>query len=380
MPNPTKQRHAVVADNMTTTRGSEKTNTPVKRKTAKTRPAFNICGTDVPAGTRTTVEMPISLLSTHTPMAVPIHVIHGRYDGPTMFVSAAVHGDEIIGIEVIRRLLKTALARKIKGTLLCVPVVNVFGLIAHSRYLPDRRDLNRCFPGNASGSLAGQLAHIFLEEVVKRCEIGIDIHSAAIHRTNLPQIRVSPGRDRAMELAEAFSPPAIISAQLREGSLRGAARDLGVDVLLYEAGEALRFNEVAVRMGVKGTLRVMQHLGMISSSQAKPSRVPPVLSTATYWVRAPQGGILRVLKSLGERVDEGDILGYVSDPLGESETEIRGHKTGIIIGHANLPIVNRGDAVFHIAEPASLKTAQQRIEQLETDILADDLFDEDEVI
>lgn len=365
---------------MTTTRGKEPAAAPMKRKTAPARAAFTICGTEVPAATHATVEMPISLLSTHTPMAVPIHVIHGRHEGPTMFVSAAVHGDEIIGIEVIRRLLKTTLARKIKGTLLCVPVVNVFGLIAHSRYLPDRRDLNRCFPGNASGSLAGQLAHIFLEEVVKRCDVGIDIHSAAIHRTNLPQIRVSPGRDRAMELAEAFSPPAIISAQLREGSLRGAARDLGVDVLLYEAGEALRFNEVAVRMGVKGTLRVMQHLGMISSSQAKPSRVPPVLSTATYWVRAPQGGILRMLKSLGERVDEGDILGYVSDPLGESETEIRGHKTGIIIGHANLPIVNRGDAVFHIAEPASLKTAQQRIEQLETDILADDLFDEDEVI
>jgi predicted deacylase len=352
----------------------------MNRRISTARPTFNICGTEVPAGARVTVDMPVSLLSTHTPMAVPIHVIHGRREGPTMFISAAVHGDEIIGIEVIRRLLKTPLARKIRGTLLCVPVVNVFGLISHNRYLPDRRDLNRSFPGNPNGSLAGQLAHSFLEEVVKRCDVGIDIHSAAIHRTNLPQIRVSPDRERAMELAEAFSPPAIISTKLREGSLRGAARDLDVDVLLYEAGEALRYNEVAVRIGVKGTLRVMQHIGMISSNQAKPSRVPPVRSTATYWVRAPQGGILRMLKALGERVDEGDILGYVSDPLGETESEIRGHKTGIIIGLANLPIVKRGDALFHIAEPAVLNTAQQRIEQLETDILADELFDDDEII
>lgn len=355
-------------------------NVTVKRKTAPARAAFTICGKEVPAGSRATVDMPISLLSTHTPMAVPIHVIHGRREGPTMFVSAAVHGDEIIGIEVIRRLLKTPLTSKIRGTLLCVPVVNVFGLISHNRYLPDRRDLNRSFPGSPNGSLAAQLAHGFLEEVVKRCDIGIDIHSAAIHRTNLPQIRVSPDRERAMELAEAFSPPVIITAQLRERSLRNAARELGVDVLLYEAGEALRFNEVAIRMGVKGTLRVMQHIGMISSTQAKPSRVSPVLSTVSYWVRAPQGGILRMLKALGERVDEGDILGYVADPLGETESEIRTHKTGIIIGLANLPIVNRGDALFHVAEPAVLKTAQQRIEQLETDILADEMFDEDEII
>ncbi len=313
-------------------------------------------------------------------MALPIHVVHGRRDGPTLFVSAAVHGDEIIGIEVIRRLLRLSTINKTRGTLLCVPVVNVFGLIAHSRYLPDRRDLNRSFPGSENGSLAGQLAYVFLNEIVKRSDYGIDIHSAAIHRSNLPQIRVSPDQARAMQLAEAFNPPAIITAPLRDGSLRRAAQQAGVDVLLYEAGEALRFDEVAVRVGVKGILRVMRHLGMIQSSKAKPSRVAPVHSRSTYWVRAPQGGIVRSTSRLGGRVDVGDIIGFVADPMGETESPIEARKAGIIIGLANMPVVNRGDALFHIAEPITMRTAQQSIEQLESEILEDPLFDEDEII
>ncbi|UCH73216.1 MAG: succinylglutamate desuccinylase/aspartoacylase family protein [Rhodospirillales bacterium] len=351
-----------------------------RREARPRRAPFEIGDDAVPAGGRATVDLPISLLSTHTPMALPVHVVHGRRDGPTLFVSAAVHGDEIIGIEVIRRLLRLSTLRKTRGTLLCIPVVNVFGLISHSRYLPDRRDLNRSFPGSATGSLAGQLAHVFLKEIVSRSDCGIDIHSAAIHRCNLPQIRISPDQPRAMELAEAFNPPAIITAPLRDGSLRRAASNVGVDVLLYEAGEALRFDEVAVRVGVKGILRVMQHLGMIRSSKATPSKVMPVRSSSTYWVRAPQGGIVRSVKALGSRVDVGDTIGYVADPLGQSEAPIEARKAGIVIGLANMPVVNRGDALCHIAEPTTLRTAQQRIEQLETEILEDPLFDEDEII
>lgn len=351
-----------------------------RRREYPGRPAFEIGGVVVPAGRRATVDLPISLLSTHTPMALPVHVVHGRHDGPTLFVSAAVHGDEIIGIEIVRRLLKMSALRKVRGTLLCVPVVNVFGLIAHSRYLPDRRDLNRSFPGSEHGSLAGQLAHVFLTDIVKRSDYGIDIHSAAIHRVNLPQIRVSPDQPRAMELADAFSPPAIITARVRDGSLRRAAIEAGVAVLIYEAGEALRFDEVAVRVGVKGILRVMQHLGMIRTSRARPSEIASVRSSSTYWIRAPQGGIVRSPRTLGSRVDVGDTIGYVGDPMGETESPIEARKAGIIIGLSNMPVVNRGDALFHIAEPTALRTAQQRIEQLENEILEDPLFDEDEII
>ena len=240
--------------------------------------------------------------------------------------------------------------------------------------------MNRCFPGSASGSLAARMAHAIFHEIVPRSDYGIDIHSAAIHRSNLPQIRVSPDQARALELAEAFNPPAIITAPLRDGSLRSAAEDAGVDVLLYEAGEALRFDEFAVRVGVKGILRVLQHLGMIQSSKVTPSRVPPVRSRSTYWVRAPQGGILRSIRTLGGRVDIGDTLGFVADPMGETESPVEARKAGIIIGLANLPVVNRGDALFHIAEPVTLRTAEQSIERLESEILEDPLFDEDEII
>jgi len=351
-----------------------------RRQGRTVRPGFEIGGTVVPAGGRATVDVPISLLSTHTPMALPIHVIHGQRDGPTLFISAAVHGDEIIGIEIIRRLLKLSAIQKVRGTLLCIPVVNVFGLIAHNRYLPDRRDLNRSFPGSQGGSLAGQLAHVFLKEIVERSDFGIDIHSAAIHRCNLPQIRVSSDQPRAMELAEAFNPPAIITAPLRGGSLRLAAREAGVDVLLYEAGEALRFDEFAVRVGVKGVLRVMRHLDMTRSSKAQPSRFAPVRSHSTYWVRAPQGGIVRSTRTLGGQVDVGDVIGFVADPMGQVESPVEARKAGIIIGIANMPVVNRGDALFHIAEPTRLQSAQHRIEQFENEILEDPLFDEDEII
>jgi len=369
MPNPAKPRPVDGAETLRT-----------RRQEQPGRPVFEIGGAVIRAGGRATVDLPISLLSTHTPMALPIHVVHGRRDGPTLFVSAAVHGDEIIGIEVIRRLLKLSAIKRIGGTLMCIPVVNVFGLIAHSRCLPDRRDLNRSFPGSENGSLAGQLAHVFLKEIVKRSDFGIDIHSAAIHRSNLPQIRVSADQPRAMELADAFSPPVIITSPLRDGSLRRAAREAGVDVLVYEAGEALRFDEMAVRVGVKGILRVMHHLGMIKSSRSRPSDVASVRSRSTYWIRAPQGGIVRSTRNLGGRVDVGDTIGYVADPMGESESPIEARKSGIIIGIANMPVVNRGDALFHIAEPITLRTAQKRIEQLETEILEDPLFDEDEII
>ncbi|MFZ5610073.1 MAG: succinylglutamate desuccinylase/aspartoacylase family protein [Pseudomonadota bacterium] len=349
-------------------------------KQAEGRPVFTLGGVRVAPGQWTTVELPISRLSTHTPMALPVRVLHGRQDGPVMFVSASVHGDEIIGVEIIRRLLRTAPMKGIRGTLLCIPVVNVFGFIAHTRYLPDRRDLNRSFPGTANGSLASQLAHVFRSEIVARCSCGIDIHSAALHRNNLPQIRIDAARPKAEALALAFGAPAIISAPLREGSLRKTAAQAGVDVLLYEAGEALRFDEIAVRIGVKGILRVMQHMGMISSKAIMPNRVPPVRSSATYWVRAGQGGIFRILLSNGARVDKGQVLGVISDPLGETEEEVRARVSGIIIGHTNLPVVNQGDALVHIAEVKVLATADQRIGQIQEDIVSDPLFDEDEII
>ena len=227
------------------------------------RQAFEIGGKSIRPGTRQTINLPMSLLSNHTPMDIPIHIIHGKKDGPRLFISAAIHGDELNGVEIIRRVLTTPRINHLHGSLIAVPIVNVFGFLAHSRYLPDRRDLNRSFPGKEKGSLTSQLAYLFMKEVVERCTHGIDLHTGAIHRTNLPQIRADLSDPGMKPLATSFAAPIILHSNLRDGSLRRAATDKHIPTMLYEAGEALRFDEFGIRLGLRGILRVMQTLGMI---------------------------------------------------------------------------------------------------------------------
>ncbi len=204
---------------------------------------FVLHGVSVKPGERCRVDMPITLLSNHVPLHLSVQVLRGQRPGPVLFLSGAVHGDEIIGVEIIRRIGQLKRLHALRGTLLCIPIVNVHGFIGHTRYLPDRRDLNRSFPGSANGSLAARLAHLFLQEVVERSDYGIDIHSAALHRRNLAQIRIAPGDEQLRRLAHSFQAPIVIEAPLRAGSLREAARERGVPVLLFEAGAGLRLDE-----------------------------------------------------------------------------------------------------------------------------------------
>ena len=338
------------------------------------RGAFSIAGHDIAPGTRGTVEVPVSVLSDHTPVTISVHVVHGRKPGPVIFVSAAIHGDEVIGVEIVRRLLKAPQLKGMAGTLLAVPIVNTFGFLNQSRYLPDRRDLNRVFPGSAAGSLAARLAHIFLTQVVLRCSFGIDLHSAAIQRTNLPQIRLTPGNPRLLDLGRAFGAPVILQSKLREGSLRLVAEASGVDVLLYEAGEGLRFDEAAARTGVNGILSVMAELGMVPARGIPRPSAPPVTCARSYWVRARAGGLMRTHRTIGDLVEAGALLGTVSDPFGLVDVPMTAQDSGIIIGRSHLPIVNEGDALFHIAVPDAASGL------VAPPLDAPALFDEDEII
>lgn len=343
------------------------------------RPPFKIQQFEIEPGTRRTVDLPVSVLSDHTPVTMSVHVVHGRRPGPTLFVSAAVHGDEVIGVEIARRLLRSPQLDNMKGTLLVVPIVNAFGFLNHSRYLPDRRDLNRSFPGTQGGSLASRLARLFMQEIVKKSDFGIDLHSAAIHRTNLPQIRVSPSTDRALELAEKFGAPVIIMSGLRAGSLRKAAQVEGVDVLLFEGGEGLRFDELSARAGVTGIMRVMHALGMCAQRGVSKPKVKPVKVTSSSWFRAPAGGLFRAFKATGESVSKRETLGVIADPFGEVEVELSCETGGIIVGRTNLPVVNEGDALFHIAETYRPDPGAA-VESLSTQLGSDPMFDEDEII
>ncbi len=344
------------------------------------RAPFEIGGAVVAPGSRETISIPLSVLSNHTPMNLPVQIIHGTKEGPTAFVSAAIHGDEIIGVEIIRRLSHMIAKRRLAGTVLLVPIVNTIGFISHSRYLPDRRDLNRSFPGSATGSLASQLAHRFLNDVVARCEFGIDLHSAAIHRENLPQIRANPGDEKSMDLARAFGAPIIIKSPLRDGSLRSAALKRGVPVLVYEAGEGLRFDEFSIRVGVKGVLRVLQHSGMTASRSIKGVTVESHVAQKSSWERAPAGGLMRALRKTGDTVAAGEVIGLVSDPFGDMETEVTATVGGLIIGRSNLPVVNQGDALFHIATVRARAAAGEAVGAAELEAGNDPIFDEDEII
>lgn len=340
---------------------------------------FELAGHHVSPGTSETIDIPVSRLSTHTEISMRVRVVHGKRPGPVIFVSGSVHGDEIIGVEIARRLLNAVSVKRLAGTLLCVPIVNAYGFVAHQRYLPDRRDLNRCFPGSANGSLAAQLAHHFTQEIIARCSIGIDIHSAGLHRENLPQIRISDSRPVAAELAQIFGAPAVIVSKLREGSLRQTAANHDCDVLLLEAGEALRFDELGIRVGVQGILRIMGHLGMGVKLPRKPG-AKSIQSRRTMWLRAPEGGIFRATKASGAFVDKDESVGYLADPFGDMDLPVLSPIAGVIIGRSNLPVVNQGDALVHVAEVERPGTASDRLNDIEEAAFADGLFDEDEIV
>ncbi|WP_420455355.1 succinylglutamate desuccinylase/aspartoacylase family protein [Rubrivirga sp.] len=317
-------------------------------------------GTEIPRGTRATVRLPIAPLYTLAAMSMPVHVVRGTRDGPRLFVSAAIHGDEILGVEIVRRLLGLRLLRHLRGTLLAVPVVNVYGYTARSRYLPDRRDLNRSFPGSPTGSMASRLAHLFMEEVVAKATHGIDLHTGAIDRTNLPHVRVSLDRPESVALARRFRVPLILHANLRDGSLRQTVLERGVPVLLYEAGEALRLDERAVKIGLRGVVSVMRSLGMLPKT-TPPHVVEPLVARSSGWTRAEESGTLRLTRDIGDLVEAGEPVGTLTAPLGDASTPVVSRDSGLLIGKTQLPLVYEGEALFHVARLDEPTTAEARL-------------------
>jgi predicted deacylase len=326
---------------------------------------ISIGGTRIAPGERTELVLPVADLYTTTAIGMPVKVIAGRKAGPTLFVSAAIHGDELNGVEIIRRMLRRKIMRSIRGTLIAVPVVNVHGFLDQSRYLPDRRDLNRSFPGSARGSIAARLADLFVKEILSKADFGIDLHTGAINRSNLPQVRANLDDAKTLEIAEAFGAPVIIDANLRDGSLRACAADIGVPILIYEAGEALRFDETSIRAGLRGIFNVMRHIGMLPESSRK-RLVEPVVARSTRWVRAGRSGIVNMAAKLGSRVGEGDRLATISDPIGQHEDHVTAPFDGIVIGRNNLPLAHEGDALIHLGSFSNVPMAEDVVEAFTT--------------
>jgi predicted deacylase len=320
---------------------------------------FQLGDVSVAPGTRERVQLDVGTYLTSESLRLAVHVLHGRRPGPVTLVTAAIHGDETNGTEIVRRLLRERRLKRLAGTLLAIPIVNRPGFVTRSRYMPDRRDLNRLFPGSPTGSLGSRLAKVLIDEVVKRADVVIDLHTGAVNRPNLPQLRISPDRSADLELARVFAPPVILAGEPREGTFRHACRALGKTCLLYEAGEALRLDTPAIRFGVQGVLSVLRQLQMLRGKS--PIRRLPLVCSRSFWERAPAGGIFTPLVSLGRAVEAGTQLGFVADPHGTGDTPVLASRRGLLIGRTNDAAADEGDGLFHLASLEGIDQAESRI-------------------
>lgn len=311
----------------------------------KSKP-LTIGNTIIQPGERVTLGLPTPELSTYTSMHIPIHVIHGKKEGPCLLVCSAMHGDEMNGIAIIHKLLNTSLLKTLRGTLIAVPAINVYGLLTLSRNLPDRRDLEASFPGSERGSFAARLAHYFTQEILSQATHCIDIHTGDPYQISLPQIQTDLDHPESERIAKAFQPFVLVHTKSQEGLLQVKQE---IPTLVYEAGEPLRLDDRGIRIGFRGILRVMRALDMLKI-KGRTSEYEPVVVRTKEWLRAPGSGLCQLFKKIGSFVKKGELLADIYDPFGTSQKfQIHSPATGIIVTQSTLPLINEGDPIVHLA-------------------------------
>ncbi len=319
---------------------------------------FTFAGRRVAPGEQAELRLEVSESYIADPLYVPVTVLRGAAPGPTLFLTAAVHGDELNGVAIIRDLLNDQDFSDLAGTILAVPVVNVPGFLNQTRTLPDRRDLNRSFPGHAEGSFTARLAHRIFSDVLCASDLGLDLHTAGGDRTNYPHIRADLGNPRIAQLAQAFGSELIIHGAGPEGTLRRAAAGAGVPTIVYEAGSARVFERPFIDAGLLGTLNVLRHLGMLPGEPVPPPIA--LLVKKSTWVRAGNGGILDLQVGLGEPVRRGQVLSVNTNPFGRERNQLEAPAGGVVIGLTRSPLVHPGDAVCHLARVPAREVARWR--------------------
>lgn len=332
---------------------------------------LTIAGHKIEPGTQQTILFPAPNMITQVKIDIPVHIFHGRQSGPRLFIVSAVHGDEVNGIEIIRRIHEHIQLKKLCGTIITVPVVNIHGLMLETRYMADRRDLNRCFPGAKKGTLAARLANSIMEHVVAYSDYGIDLHTGTLGHMNMPQLRVDFSVRGSKEFAKSFNSPVILNAKQRPGSLRQAASELDIPVLVYEGGEALRFNELCIRTGVRGIVNVLHHLKMLKSvDKAIKQKSRSVISNTSRWLRAPASGLVEAPRDMvAKMVRKGDVLACIHDPLlMYPSVKVIAPFDGIIIGQALKAMATEGDALYHVASFKKLAGVASYIDDLREEI------------
>ena len=303
--------------------------------------------TEIEPGETKRINVNISRLPSRSPIDIAITVSRSMKPGPTVLLMGGLHGDEINGIEIVRRIIENEYNVPTAGTVICIPIINIYGFIHTSRYVPDGKDVNRSFPGSKNGSLASRVAYYLMHDILPKLDFGIDFHTGGDDRTNFPQVRCMMDDPVNQELARAFHAPFTINAPYRPKSLRQAAAKMGKHILVYEGGESSRFDEFAIREGVNGTMRFLGHLGMTAHELEIPTLKNQVIAHSS-WIRTKASGLFQSAVTSGQKVSKNQVLGHITDPFGEFKVPIKAPYGGFVIGLNNDPILHLGDAVVHL--------------------------------
>jgi predicted deacylase len=311
---------------------------------------FVILGQEILPGKGAQLNLDVAKLHTTTPILVPVIVQRAKVDGPTVLIMAGLHGDEINGIETVRRIIRKGFNKPQVGTIICLPVFNIFGFLNIKRELPDGRDLNRSFPGSENGSLAAQFAFHFMKEIAPHVDYVIDFHTGSAQRNNFPQIRCVMNDENSMELARVFNPPFILNSSQISKTIRESMSKLGKNMLLFEGGKTNNIEEMVVEEGINGVKRLLSHLGMRSFKIDISKDRTPIVLGESKWMRSPNSGMFQAIVKNGARVSKNEVIGIVTDPYGKFERKVKSNTNGYIICLNESPVVYKGDAIFHIAK------------------------------
>lgn len=311
---------------------------------------LKILGEVIKPGESKTIDFNIAKLYTATSVEIPIIVERSFHPGPIVLLTAGIHGDEINGVEIVRNLISKKINKPKIGTIICIPILNIFGFLNGKREFPDGRDLNRSFPGIKSGSLASRVAYRFTKEILPYVDYCLDFHAGGAQRFNAPQIRIKPGNERLLSLAKIFHPPFIVYSKNLKKTYRSTANSLGTPMLLFEGGKTNEGNKYIVMEGVKGTKRFLAHLGMLDDKfTITPAKEEAIIIGSARWMRAAQSGLLHLKIECGKYVEKGELMATITDPFGTMRHKVLAPNTGYVINTNQSPIVYKGDAIFHIS-------------------------------
>lgn len=316
---------------------------------------FKILNTEIKPGTTETVNLKIAKLHTMTDLEIPVIVSHSVKNGPVILLSAGLHGDEFNGIEIVRQIIQKEINVPEIGTIICIPLVNVFGFVNQSREFPDGRDLNRVFPGSSNGSLASQFAYHLMHDIVPLVDYVIDFHAGGRSRFNVPHVRIEEDNFELKTMADAFQAPFLLYSKNIEGSFRSACDNLGVKYLLFEGGKSLEINKDVVLQAIYGTKRFLKYLGMLNEKHTEKSAERPMICIEnSSWVRADYSGLFQSVVSAGAYVEENQTIAWITDPYGKVENPVLSPNSGYIINENQGAIVFQGDAIFNISTKLKL--------------------------